>query len=269
MDCQFSPFQIVYGQNPTIPGISEVTTGGMENLPTHSLAREIISRKLDMEKLYREHEMDVRLMAAQKDRLRVPDNHTFEVGDRVIFYDSLEGGRKEGRILGTDGPNFRILFKNRERKCARRDLLPALSYSMLEEGEEVEEDQEDIPALLPLHRDGPKRKKEPEILPPSDMEVERNTKNPIDVTEGLIHLPYSSSVDSDRVTRSGKKQISQREEKEMVKEEEIPSRGKFIEWTDSEGKKKSGKITHRARGGKSVTVLIGNLNLCKIEPGGQ
>jgi len=38
----FSPFQLEWGQNPTIPGLSEGTTGSLENVTESEVSRKIL-----------------------------------------------------------------------------------------------------------------------------------------------------------------------------------------------------------------------------------
>jgi hypothetical protein len=160
----------------------------MEHMPEGTKARSIIARKLRMEQLYRQAEYDSKLMAAQRSRLHAPDDHIYSMYDRVIFYDQERKDRREGVIVGIEGSDiYRISYKGQVRRIKKRDMLPGKSYSELEDGDELPED-DDIPEIIPRGEPGPKRKKPIPIVPISDWEVERNTPNPPDIRDGLGHI---------------------------------------------------------------------------------
>jgi len=60
----FSPFQLVYGRNPTIPGLSTCPAGAFENLSEKEVALKIIQHMLDNRRIAQEIDTDKRLKIA-------------------------------------------------------------------------------------------------------------------------------------------------------------------------------------------------------------
>jgi len=85
----FSPFQIVYGRNPTIPGWSDCTTGALiENLSEYEIARKIMDSMMQNRVKFMEADADRRIQTAFKDRLPESSKIAFNDQDHVIFYNN-------------------------------------------------------------------------------------------------------------------------------------------------------------------------------------
>jgi len=65
----FSPFQLVYGRNPGIPGVSECSTGALEELSPNEISRGIFDRMNRIRLEFLKNETDWRLKTAMKDNL--------------------------------------------------------------------------------------------------------------------------------------------------------------------------------------------------------
>jgi len=65
----FSSFHIIYGRNPSIPGVSDCTTGSLENLTHNEIARKIIESMQSVRLQMLAAEYDNRIKVAFKDRL--------------------------------------------------------------------------------------------------------------------------------------------------------------------------------------------------------
>jgi len=99
----FSAFQMVYGRNPGIPGISECMTGSLETFTPNELGGKMIERMETARKMMNETEADIRLKIAMKDRLPREPNRRIEIGDTVTFRDHKEGKMRVGKVTGMDG----------------------------------------------------------------------------------------------------------------------------------------------------------------------
>jgi len=162
----FSPFQLVYGRNPGIPGVSECSTGGLEELSQGEISRGIFDRMSKIRLQFLEAERSWRLKTAMKDNLPKTTDIIFETGDYVVFKDGKDGRSHDGKIIGFDGPNALIRWGNMDRRVPTRELLPSYEkrHIVQEKEEETESDTEIIPEIQPRRR-GPKRKKKIEIIP--------------------------------------------------------------------------------------------------------
>jgi len=63
----FSPFQQVYGRNPTIPGLTNCPAGAFENLTDNEVALKIIEHMLNNRRIAQEIDADKRLKIAFRD----------------------------------------------------------------------------------------------------------------------------------------------------------------------------------------------------------
>jgi len=204
----FSPFQLVYGRNPGIPGVSECSTGALEELSPNEISRGIFDRMNRIRLEFLKNETDWRLKTAMKDNLPTTSKIIHELGDRVVFRDGKDGRRHEGKIVGFDGPvagrrhegkivGFDgpvalIRWGNMDRRVHERELLP--SFEVRQEAREETEEEEDeseteiIPEIKPRRR-GPKRKKKTEIIPEISEKIvvrESKKRREIDETDDRI-----------------------------------------------------------------------------------
>jgi transposase InsO family protein len=198
----FSPFQLVFGRSPTMPGVSDCSTGALEDLTGGEISRSIL---YDLEKVRQDMgraESDLRIKMAMNDRVPTTTNLQFEIGDQVVFREGRDGKNHDGRIVGFEGPIALIRWGNMDRRVPERELLPSYERRELieeeqekgrenheeesstgledkqekkEEGQDIEspknQEQEDeldteiIPVIIPKRRGRPRKKKEiiPEI----------------------------------------------------------------------------------------------------------
>ena len=164
----FSPFQLVYGRNPSLPGVSDTTTGGLETMTHSEIVKAMFYRMENTRIMMMRAETDHRLKIAAKGRLPTETNICFDIGDEITFRDGKEGTLHDGRIIGFEGPVALIRWGNCDRKVPRRELLPRREIRQEEnsdsESEEEEDEDEVIQEIIPTRR-GPRRKRKAEIIP--------------------------------------------------------------------------------------------------------
>jgi len=176
----FSPFQLVYGRNPSLPGVSDATTGGLETMTHSEIVKAMFYRMENTRVMMMRAETDYRLKIAAKARLPTETNICFDIGDEITFRDGKEGVLHDGRIVGFEGPVALIRWGNCDRKVHKRDLLPRREIRQEDNSEsesEEEEEEELITEITPTRR-GPRRKRKPEIIPeisPFKIKKTRNT----------------------------------------------------------------------------------------------
>jgi len=174
----FSPFQLVFGRNPGIPGASESTTGGLEELSPGEITRGIFDRMNRIITEFQARERDWRYKTALKANLPKTTDVIMEMGDEVVFRDGKDGRRYDAKIVGFDGPNSLLRRGNMDRRAPTAELLPSFATRQ-EIPETVDKDQpkepvssdesqensdtEVIEEIKPRRR-GPKRKKKIEII---------------------------------------------------------------------------------------------------------
>jgi hypothetical protein len=162
----FSPFQLVFGRNPSLPGVSDCTTGGLESMSYHEISRAMFERMANTRIQMLIMENDNRLKIAFRDRVPKTTDITFGIGDEVVFRDGKEGRLHDGKITGFDGPNALIKWGNSQRRVPRRELLPRreVHQELESSSDEKEGEVEIIPEIRPTRR-GPVRKRKAEIIP--------------------------------------------------------------------------------------------------------
>jgi len=183
----FSAFQLVYGRNPGIPGASECTTGGLEQLSDGEITRGMFDRQNKILTEFQQRERDWRLKTALKSNLPSTTDVIMELGDQVVYRDGKDGRRYDAKIVGFDGPNAILKRGNMDRRAPTAELLP--SFEKRQEIHEAEDttsrtqisesdssDTEIIDEILPRRR-GPRRKRKPEIISEiSEKKVVRTSK---------------------------------------------------------------------------------------------
>jgi hypothetical protein len=123
----FSPFQLVYGRNPGIPGASECSTGGLEQLSPGEITRGIFDRMNKIITEFQEKERDWRYKTALKSNLPATTDVIMEIGDQVVFKDGKDGKRHDAKIIGFDGPNTILRWGNMDRRAPTAELLPSFA----------------------------------------------------------------------------------------------------------------------------------------------
>ncbi len=98
----FSPFQLVYSRNPTIPGWSHCPAGSFESLTDNEVALKILEHAINNRIIAQQIDANNRIKIAFKDRLpksfQIPINH----GDEVICTNNKTGKKVVGRVSGID-----------------------------------------------------------------------------------------------------------------------------------------------------------------------
>jgi hypothetical protein len=171
----FSAFQLVLGRNPGIPGVSECTTGGLEQLSEGEITRGMFDRMNKIITEFQQRERDWRYKTALKSNLPSTTDVIMELGDQVVYKDGKDGRRYDAKIVGFDGSIAILKRGNMDRKAPIAELLP--SFATRQEIPEVEDetsrmstsdsdtsDTEIIDEIIPRRR-GPIRKRKPEIIP--------------------------------------------------------------------------------------------------------
>ena len=146
----FSPFQLVFGRSPTLPGASDCNTGGLEDFTGGEISRSILSHLEHIRIEMRRADCDVRTKIAMKDNLPRNVDFQFEQGDSVVFRDGKDGKNHVATIVGFEGPTALLKWGNMDRRVPARELLPNYEIHTLEdekssntETEETETEQKD------------------------------------------------------------------------------------------------------------------------------
>jgi len=236
----FSPFQIIYGRNPTIPGISDSTTGSLENLTHNEISRKIIESMQSTRVQMLAAEYDHRIRVAIKDRLPKSTNHKYEVGDQVVFKDAKDGKMHDARVVGIDGPVAILRWGNNERRAQLRELLPSREINLLEDDSDGEVDPdadliEIIPEIIPRYRSQHRSDKEWIIPEISEREVVRMMKAREPYNSGSEDPPTMEVwTDEDAHNPPGSINITNLPR---------PARYEWIELWNEHGEKFTGKVT--------------------------
>jgi transposase InsO family protein len=256
----FSPFQIIYGHNQTIPGISDSTTGSLENLTHNEISRKIIESMQTTRLQMLASEYDHRIRVAIKDRLPKSTNFKYEVGNQVVFKDAKDGKMHDARIVGIDGPVAILRWGNSERRAQLRELLPSREINLLEEDSEGEEEDETelteiIPEIIPRYRSKHRSDKEWIIPEISEREVVKMMKaqEPLEDSETDNTPRLEVWTDEDNHIPPGSIKIDNLPR---------PARYEWIELCNEHGEKFQGKVTgYRKTNPNFFYIILAGTNI--------
>jgi len=136
----FSTFQLVFGRNPGIAGLSECTTGSLETFTPNEISRQMISKMERARDLINDAESDMRLKIAMKDRLPRELNRNIDIGDSVTFRDHKDKVFRNGKVTGQDGGISLIKWCNHEGRVPTREMMPSKEQRDKEEKESRKEE---------------------------------------------------------------------------------------------------------------------------------
>jgi len=155
----FSPFQMVYGRNPSLPGVSDATTGGLETMTDCEIVKAMFHRMENTRIQWQIAENDHRMKIFMKDRLPKETNIAFGMGDDITFRDGVTKRLYDGRIVGFEGPTALIKWGNSDRRVPTRELLPRRQRYQDSESEkdtdsegQSDPEEETIPEIKPTRR---------------------------------------------------------------------------------------------------------------------
>ena len=100
----FSPFQIVYGTNPTIPGVINSTPASLSNTFEREDVRKHLDKLNSAREAFREADTDARIKRALKSRIQA-SNHEFYSPGESIYFKEIKKNEWSGpvKVLGQDG----------------------------------------------------------------------------------------------------------------------------------------------------------------------
>jgi hypothetical protein len=279
----FSPFQLVYGRNPTIPGWSDCTTGALtENLSDFEVARKIIENMQNIRIQYMKLDSDRRIQLAFKDRLPKASKVPFNQGDEVIFFNPKHNKSQMGKIIGFDGPSAHVNSGQTTHKIQIRDLLHNIEKKVLdsdkedtpedsgaEEGDEETSESEEIQEIQPT-RKCRKRKKSIDLSEEkTEKELEREMVR-IDKQREAEREELESDPDQNRL------QLTLWSESEEEKETR-PKRYKQVQFENVWNEKFEGKVmgVHRNNNrkiwvevaGEKMNIDLDNIKKWRYKPG--
>ena len=118
----FSPYQIVYGSNPRVPGISNSSPPSLSTEFTSKDIKDHINRVQLAREAFLKADHDERIKRGLKSRIFSYNNEIFEVGEKVYFKDkeSHDKYKKEwsgpAKIVGIDGKVLFLRYGNMLRR---------------------------------------------------------------------------------------------------------------------------------------------------------
>ena len=122
----FSAFQIVYGTNPTIPGIINSTPASLSTRFESEDVRKHIE-KIDLAReAFREADNNERIKRALKSRIQSSNHEFYKLGDRVYFKE-IKKTEWSGpaKVLGQDGKVIFLRYGNRLKRVHSTRVLRA------------------------------------------------------------------------------------------------------------------------------------------------
>ena len=140
---RFSALQLMFGQNPHFPGLSEQSPASSNLKSTTKYMRKL--KLLDEVRVkYREIECNEKLRKVAGERINPNVEKTYEMGDPIFFYDDKKKQWKRGTVLAGLGKTIYLKFGNFLRRAPLDKCRPdthgkeALEESYLEPSDEEE-----------------------------------------------------------------------------------------------------------------------------------
>lgn len=121
----FSSHQIVYGNNPNFPGLTNITPPMMEACSVSNAARRHLERIDRFRKLYREADCDRRIKIALKNRLNPALEQFFTKGQTVYFKEEGTNKWKTGKVILQDGAIVWLKYMNYLRRVHNSRIIPS------------------------------------------------------------------------------------------------------------------------------------------------
>ena len=110
----FSPFQIVYGTNPNIPGISHSTPASLSTNFESEDVRKHLERIDEARNAFREADNNERIKRALKSRIQASNHEFYSNGDKVFFKEIKKNEWSgPGKDIGQDGKVVFIRYGNK------------------------------------------------------------------------------------------------------------------------------------------------------------
>ena len=103
----------MWGQNPTIPGLSEGTAGSLKNVTESEVARKILQAQTQNMIRANQDKYDLKIKTAMQDRMPKESNIPFNNGDSVIYFDNKIKRKRGGNIIAQEGPSTWVSSKGR------------------------------------------------------------------------------------------------------------------------------------------------------------
>ena len=265
-DTGFSPFQLVYGRNPRIPGTVDDNHPISLEVGTRSeIARTMIQRTEAARKKFLEKETDKRLKLAAAQRVTFRDDHSYKSGEVVWFRDTKDQERRKGTVIGRDGTNWWIKWNNHLRPVASYDMWkikeerhttgqdqPEVETEgdpdgqNLEESSETESTNPDGPDPAGTEGEEHAPAETPELgnQEPQEEEQQQNVEPPQNSEEGATD---NDDEEEEGEHPDGKQARKERRERNVMmnKTEAQPARFANVRMTNSEGETFSGSVVKK------------------------
>ena len=119
----FSPLQIIMGQNPSFPGLAEVTPAS-SNLDSSSKVMKALKTLDEVRVEYRKHDCDTKLKKVRSQRINPCVERSYNMGDPVIFRDTKKKEWKHGTALVRFGKTLYLRFGNWLRRVPIDTVMP-------------------------------------------------------------------------------------------------------------------------------------------------
>ena len=107
----FSALQLVMGQNPTFPGLGDVSQAS-NNLDSCSRALRALKEIDDVRVKFREAECSSKLKKIRSERINPSVERCYSMGDPVLFRDDVKKKWKQGTALIRFGKTLYLRYGN-------------------------------------------------------------------------------------------------------------------------------------------------------------
>jgi len=239
----FSPFQLVFGRSPTIPGESDCTTGGLEDFTGGEISRSILSHMEDIRIDMHRADCDVRTKIAMKDNLPRNVDVIFDIGDDVVYRDGKDGKNHVAKIVGFEGPIALLKWGNMDRRVPKRELLPNYEIHTLEDEESPNIETEETETAQEEQENAGREKRRKGSSIASSSEEESDTEIIPEIRPRKRGRPRKQKETIPEITE--KKVVREIKRKRIEKEEESeePTEELWSEDEDDTHKEKNHKLT--------------------------
>ena len=212
-----SPFQVVYGRAPSIPGVldGDVLTDG--RVTDSEVIRNHFRRQDKARESLRQADTNSRIKDAIKSRIQPYHDQIYEKGDKVIYLNKDDDWDGPGEVQAIESKTIWITQNGQLKKVASCRLRPWIEESESSESEESTDDEEESDLEVPVE--------EVESTEPGNIENSEHKTLSESISSSEIEPTIGSSEEQKKSTR----RMENDEMLECDKHEDLrPKRGSLV-----------------------------------------
>ena len=178
-----SPYSIIHGSTPVIPGLTEGTVMSDSTISNSDILRKHFKKQELVREMYLKADASRRLKEALKSRIQSYNDQKYEPEDLVIFEDKDNNWCGPAKVKALEGKTVWILYNGNLRKVALCRTRP-----FLENDEEVTDEQAEESSSDEIAESGDEIESEEDEKQEDNYEVDNDRNKPENSTPNKEHF---------------------------------------------------------------------------------